>query len=168
MKQIFNKIDSTFESLFDVVDKNLSRQQTRDLLREFHLQEMPDVGTARSDLFSRRNVIPTNVVWVFYKPNDLAGKVDINIGYPKYIPKFITNLHRQQLLRKLDRFLNKRFGPVVNSGNRIYWRNDNTYVIRNRKETKAGTILGAPYIGVEVFDAKVFPKEKVLEKIQAS
>lgn len=119
MKQIFNKIDSTFEKLFDVVCNNLSREQTRDLLKEFHLQELPDVDDVRADLFSRPNIIPTNVICVFYRPNGLAGKADINIGYPKYIPKFISEMGRKQMVRKLDGFLDKRFGSAITSTNGI-------------------------------------------------
>lgn len=166
MKKLFNKIDSTFEKLFDVVCNNLSREQTRDLLKEFYLQELPDVDNVRAELFSRPSIVPTNVICVFYRPDGLAGKANINIGYPKYVPKFISKVHRKQLLRKLDKFFNKRFGAEISCANGIYWQSGDTLIIRNLKETDTGKASGAPYIGIEVFDNKIYPKEKALEKIK--
>lgn len=165
MKRLFNKIDNTFENLFDVVCNNLNREQTRDLLRDFHLRELPDVDSVRADLFSRPNITPTNVLCVFYLPNGNAGKATINIGYPKYIPKFISEFHRKQLLRKLDKFMDKKFGTTVKYANGIYWQSGDTLIIRNLKETKTGSVPGAPYIGIEIFDTRVYPKEKALERI---
>lgn len=166
MKRIFNKIDATFEQLLNVVSQNLTREQTRNLLKEFHLQELPDVDEIRADLFSRPNIVPTNVIYVLYLPTDKAVKSDINIGYPKYIPKIIAETHRRQMLRKLDKFLNERFGPAKSFANGIYWKSLSTLVIRNLKETGKGPVKGALYIGIEVFDTNIFPTEKALEKIK--
>ncbi|MEK7611303.1 MAG: hypothetical protein AAB486_02930 [Patescibacteria group bacterium] len=177
MKRLFNKIDNTFESLFDVVCKNLNKEQTRDLLRDFHLRELPDVNSVSADLFFRPNIIPTNVLCVFYLPNGNVGKATINIGYPKYVPKFVSEFHRKQLLRKLDKFLDKRFGPGINYTTGNYWQSGDTIIIRNLKETNTvlasggfyigntGLVPGDPYIGIQAFDTKVFSKEKALGRI---
>lgn len=161
---VLNEFDDIFKKLLNVVPQNLSREETRTYLKEFILEELPEVEGSRADLFKRPNCVPTNVLYVYYGTRNKALKSTLDIGYPPNIRKIASQAHRKMMFKKLDSLLDEKFARGVNSDNVVYWQKGFTIIGKNLKTMKNDS-REVLCITLESFDTRIFPLEDIFDKL---
>jgi len=159
----YHKFDKSFYvKLLDIIPFKLSREQTRNHLKEFECKELPEISGVKADEFIFSNKIPVNIIYVSYGTKDRASIVKIDIAYPlklqpTLIWKSVAKVRANQICYKqLEGILDNKFKRCKSSGGNFYWTNNFSVV---KKKVVANKDKPSIHVYVDCANTEIFPSE---------